>query len=364
MTELMQASREWANRPADERYLDLPSMLDHFEHVHDTSRAVTVSSRKIEAAPDGNKGLVVTGPNGHAYAPTNWAFGQLATISGAPAGYLRKLPAPIAADCINYGLKFERDIEDVGILLHKNGGDPSLRAVTGPRYGRVWNDDLLRKLIDRFGDGRTGTFRVPGEFGKDVEITKANTTLFAGDRDMFVFLADEHNRIEIPNRRNGQPGSLSRGFFVWNSEVGARTLGIKKFLFDYVCCNRIVWGATDVETITLRHTVSAPDRFVDEIAPALQAYANGSQDSVVKAIENARAHRLEGDELDSFLSKRFTRAMVTSLKLVHEQEEGRPIENLWDVTTAVTAKARSIPYQDERVALEEQGGEILSLASS
>src|SRR5436309_2315096 len=92
-----------------------------------------------------------------------------------------------------------------------------MRAVTGPRYGRIWNENVVEAMATRFGDGVTGDWRVPGEFGKRVEVTKDNTTLFAGDRDMFVFLADEDHRIEIPNRRNGQPGSLARGFFCWNS---------------------------------------------------------------------------------------------------------------------------------------------------
>jgi hypothetical protein len=60
---------------------------------------------------------------------------------------------------------------------------------------------------------------------------------------LFVFLADEENRIELPNRRAGRLGSFARGFFVWNSEVGKTTLGAGFFLFDYVCCNRIIWGA-------------------------------------------------------------------------------------------------------------------------
>jgi hypothetical protein len=81
---------------------------------------------------------------------------------------------------------------------------------------------------------------------------------------MFVFLADEERRIEIPNRRNGQPGSLARGFFVWNSEVGNTTLGAGFFLFDYVCCNRYVWGADQYTEVRIRHTSGAPDRWIEE----------------------------------------------------------------------------------------------------
>jgi len=67
-------------------------------------------------------------------------------------------------------------------------------------YYVSWNSDVVRALMDKFGDGRTGDFRVPGEFGRAVDITERNTTLFASDRDMFVFLADEVNRIEYLTR--------------------------------------------------------------------------------------------------------------------------------------------------------------------
>lgn len=360
--ELMQASRQWATRPADERFTSLVSMQEHFDHIRENSRGVVCSSRKIQAEPtDDNKGLVITGPNGHAYGVTHWAFGQLAQLAEAPAGYLRTLPAPVAADCVNYGLQFKRDIEDVGVLLYKNGDDPLVRAATGPKYGRIWNADITRGLVERFGDGLSGDFRVPGEFGKQVEVTKANTTLYAGDRDMFVFLADEEHKIEIANRRDGKPGLLSRGFFVWNSEVGSATFGVSTFLFDYTCCNRIVWGAEQFKEITIRHTASAPDKYIQELAPALESYAKGNTGNIVHAIEEARARRI--DDVDKFLANRFTKRQATAIKKAHEIDEGRPIETLWDAATGVTALARSIGYQDQRVDLEREGGRILDMAA-
>jgi hypothetical protein len=65
---------------------------------------------------------------------------------------------------------------------------------------------VVDALVERFGDGVSGHWRVPGIFGERVTVDKGNTTLYASDRDMFVFLADEDRRIEIPNRRNGKPG--------------------------------------------------------------------------------------------------------------------------------------------------------------
>jgi hypothetical protein len=363
--ELMKASNQWSTRPDDERFVSLFDMRDHFDNVRNCSRETVVNSRKIEAQPDPadpHKGLTIVGPSAVPYAPTHWAFGQLAQLAEAPGGYLRTIPAPIAADCINYGLKFKRNIEDVGLLLYKNGHS-TLRAATGPRYGRIWNADILNTLTKRIGDGVTGEWKVPGEFGKAVEVTKENTTLYASDRDMFVFLCDEENKIEIPNRRNGKSGLMSRGFFLWNSEVGDKTFGLGTFLFDYVCCNRIVWGASDYQEIKIRHTASAPDKWLDEVTPALLSYANASSNTIVDGIKAAQAAAIAPDKLDAFLANRFGKRLVDPIKMVHATEEGRPIETAWDVTTAVTAYARGLGQTDKRLELERSAGEIMKLAA-
>lgn len=358
--ELMQASQQWNSRTTDERFTSLPEMAHHFQVVRDQSKQIVLSSRSLRVTPtEDNRGLMLSGPAGVPYAPTHLAFGQLAQRVSAPAGYLRGLPAPVAADCLNWGLR-TRDIEEVGVLLQKNG-ESIARCVTGPNYGRIWNAPIISALVDRFGDGISGDFRVPGEFGQAVTVSKANTTLFAGDRDMFIFLADENHKIEIANRRDGKSGMLSRGFFVWNSEVGARTFGIATFLFDYVCRNRIVWGATEYAEIKMRHTSGAPDRWLDEVMPAIQTYAQSSTGSITRSIEDARAKRI--DDVDDFLATRFGPRAVAGLHAIHKLEENRPIETLWDAATAVTAKARSIDYQDQRVTLERAAGDILALAA-
>jgi hypothetical protein len=368
MTTLMHASNQWRTRPADQRFTSLLELNQYVQGVRDASRGKTISSRGITALPvnaagqedAAGKELVVVGPNGGPVNLTHWSFGQLAQRAGAPAGYLRELPAAIAADCVNYGLKYHRDVEDLGVLLYKNGGPSELRAVTGPNYGRVWNSAITRALVDRFGDGLSGDFRVPGEFGQRVEVTKDNTTLYASDRDMFVFLADEEHRIDVPNRRDGKTGGMARGFFLWNSEVGSTSFGIALFLFDYVCCNRIVWGAQDFKEIRINHTKSAPDRWIEEVAPAIEAYASSSTTGVVQAIAAAQAKKI--NDVDEFLRNRFTVSQASAIKAAHMADEQRPIESLWDVTTAVTAYARGVGFQDERVRLEREGGKILNLA--
>ena len=387
MTTLHQASRQWATRPNDQRFLSLTDLQASVHHDRDNSVESTVTTRQIEIQPhpmDPRKGITIAGDHGMA-EPTNWSFNQLAALAGAPASYLRKLPAAIVADAMNYGLRFGRDVEEFKIL-RTNGkfhlpegfqggmdvpaltgaGDliphNELRAATGTRYGRVWNSDIVDALVGKFGDGRTGDFRVPGEFGKEVPITKDNTTIYGSDRDVFIFLADENNRIEMKDRRAGQAGSLARGFFVWNSEVGAQTIGAAFFLFDYVCMNRIVWGVKDFSEIRLRHTASAPDRWLEEVSPVLMEYSNAAAAPIQETIKLAQQKRVD-DDLDAFLSSRFNRSEVVAVKAAHEREEHRPIESVWDAVTAVTAHAKTIQHQDARVDMERAGGKLLDLVS-
>lgn len=365
MATVTTASSQWMKRPSDERFTSLPALFDKVGFERDRSRATVMTTRQIECQPatdDPLKGMMIAGPNGQA-TPTHWSFGQLAGLAKAPAKYLRTLPAPIAADAMNYGLKFARDVEEVGLLLTKTNGHVDLRAATGPRYGRIWNAEVVQALMQRFGDGITGDFRVPGEFGKAVEVTNANTTIYGSDRDIFVFLADEENRVEMPNRRGGEKGSLARGFFVWNSEVGSESVGAAFFLFDYVCCNRIVWGAEGFSEIRLRHTASAPDRWLEEVAPVLVEYANSSSAPIAERIKAAQAKRVD-DDLDAFLRKRFAPGQVQAIKAAHEREENRPIESLWDAVTGITAFAKTIPHQDSRVTIEREAGRVLDLVAN
>jgi len=364
MAELMEASRQWSSRPDDERFVSIPDALENAKEKHGSSRALVLSTSAVKAEAYDPHNLFVKAQD-RMTSPTHYAFGQLCVYAGAPPQYMRSLPAPMAADCINWGL-MNQDAEDVGVLVRDNGS-AMLRAVTGPGYGRVWNDDVLSAILSRFGDGVSGDFTVPGIFGKPLDVvTKQDTTIYVGDHDMFVFLADEKNRIILP----GEPDGLARGFFVKNSEVGAATLSVRSFLFRYACCNRIVWGAREEQSISIRHTSGAPRRFVDDVAPALQAYAQSSTGSIVKSLEAARAARIpvKGDEsredaVHAFLNARFSKAMSTAMAETHIVEEGRPIETLWDAAQAVTAYARGVPYQDERVKLETEGGEILRLAA-
>lgn len=377
MQTLSIASQQWATRPSDERFVSLHDMQDHFSKIREESHEGVVSSRKITIVPtDAVHGLKVEVDSaasiGGEFDPTHFSFGQICQLAGAPASFMRKLPALNAAKDLNCFLQFgpepklrRSEPKDTQLLVRKNGTN-ELRASTGHKYGRIWCSDIIDGLIEFFGDGVTGDVRVPGEFGKAVTVNKSNTTLYASDRDMFVFLADEKNRIEIPNRRNGESGSLARGFYLWNSEVGDKSFGIGTFLFDYACSNRTIWGVEQFSEIRMNHTARAPDRFLEEVRPALKTLTMKTRDedlTIAQTIKAAQQMQFK-DDLAKFLADEdFTRPQAQKLMDRHMIEEGRPIENVWDVTVALTALARDNDYQDERVKMERKAGQILAKAA-
>jgi hypothetical protein len=132
-----------------------------------------------------------------------------------------------------------------------------------------------------------------------------------------------------------------------------------------MCKNRIVWGPREYREITIRHTSGAPDRFIEEITPAVEAYAESSTTSITQAVENAKAKRLE-TSVEEFLAKRtsYTRRQIAGMVAAHQADEGRPMETVWDTVTGMTAYARGLQHQDARVDVETQAGKILDLVAN
>ena len=374
-------SSQWFSRPDDQKFLTLDDMLAHkkVDAQRMTSRTVDTHKVKIigdfdEANPSrGNIFVEYTDENKqeHYNAPTNWSFGQLSQLAGAPAGYLKDLPAPLAADCIQWGLKYNRSKDLIKVYGNQaNGGE--LRAATGPDYGRIYDWEILdpiKNLIDESG----GRWKVPGMmvgsrnglavYDPEVPVSMDTTTLFASDRDVFVFLVDDRNPIEVGKLPNGEPDLMFRGFYAWNSETGSKTAGIAAMYLRGVCMNRNLWGVENFEEIKIRHTKFAPDRFAMEARPALQSFANGSTHSFIEGVQAAKDVRIAKDDEErlDFLTKRagLSGRMAKAASARHFKEEGRPVETVWDAAQAITAIARDVPHQDARIQVERKAGALL-----
>jgi hypothetical protein len=282
-------------------------------------------------------------------APTHWSFGQLASQVGAPAAYLRQLPAALAGINPQYGLTASR-AEQIK-TLETDDGRVELRAVTSPDYGRIFDHELVEAVQRIAGNGTGDTrWKVPGAldwstgiYNPHVDVSKDTTTLYASDRDVFLFLVDDLNPIEAGHLRDGSPDLYFRGFYCWNSEVGAKTLGMASFYLRAVCQNRNLWGVEDFEEITIRHSKYAANRFAHEAAPALLNFANSSPMPFVNGIKAARERIVARSDEDrtEFLRRRgFSKAETAKVIEAVLAEGGRPPESIFDFVQGITAVAR------------------------
>jgi hypothetical protein len=282
-TNITTASSEYASRPKDERFDSYRSFVaaavydrDHSaEKVYNLRdlRAVAVPAPRPEPGPNSGSGqlspldtrpesLMLESPRGRAKF-THWSFGQLVRSITPPgargvANYLRSLPASIAADAMNHGL---RDADHTAgqranLLVKANGGVPIIRAATSDTYGRAWDADLHSVGERYFGDGCRSS---QGEWQSPPTWDGQPAGQYRGDRDSFVIRIDGGSIVGDPRgfgAIGGGGGQLNRAIMVRNSEVGASSISLDLILFDKICGNHILWGAVIDSTFKRRHVGS------------------------------------------------------------------------------------------------------------
>jgi hypothetical protein len=347
-------SSEWFSRPADERYLSLNELARTVRDRADRSRTRVVESALIhvEANRADPERLALMLPGSDTpVAPTHWSFGGIN---------------------LQYGLTANR-AEQIK-TLETHDGRVELRAVTSPDYGRIFDHELVEAVQRIAGNGTGDTrWKVPGVldwstgiYNPRVDISKDTTSLYASDRDVFLFLVDDLNPIEAGRLRDGSPDLYFRGFYCWNSEVGAKTLGMASFYLRAVCQNRNLWGVEDFEEIVIRHSKYAASRFAHEAAPALLNVANSSATPFVNGIKAAREQIVARSHEDSteFLRRRgFSKPETAKVIETVLAEEGRPPESIFDFVQGITAVARDKPHQDARLDLEAKAKKLLDRAA-
>ncbi|MBO9707975.1 MAG: DUF932 domain-containing protein [Caulobacter sp.] len=369
---LGRASSEWFARPDDERYLSLSELYSAVRGRAERARTRVLETQalRVEAGRDHPERLSLILPKSdERIAPTHWSFSQLCGLVGAPAGYLRGLPAPLAGVNLQHGLLDHR--AELIKTLEMDDGRVELRAVTGPDYGRIWDHELVEAVMRIAGNGTGDTrWKVPGVLDWSimthnpfVEVTKDTTTLYASDRDVFLFLVDDAHPIEAGRLPNGEPDLYFRGFYCWNSEVGSKTLGIATFYLRAVCMNRNIWGAEGFQELSIRHSKFAARRFAAQAAPALETFATSSSRDFVTGIAAARAAVVarKDEERETFLRKRgFSKTDTGKIIATVLSEEGHPPESIFDFVQGITAVAREKPHQDARLELEAKAGRLLA----
>ncbi|HEX4961385.1 MAG TPA: DUF932 domain-containing protein [Thermoanaerobaculia bacterium] len=365
---LTRAFDEWWKRPDDERYLTLDHLYASTRARAEASEARTIvnTSLLVRGSADAGGELSLEHDDLGTLDPTHWSLGQLATISHTPAKWIREVapvrtgPA-IAAHAINLGLRHLAERALIQVMKLPTGpGLPTgkLRCIVGPDYGRIYDHEVVRAVMDANEDGR---WHIPAA-SYQAKNPKRATTLYASDRDVFIFLVDEKNPVSV--HVEGSVRNLFRGFMVWNSEVGHHKFGFMTFLYDYVCDNRMVWGAREVKEISIKHTKNAPDRFAREVRPMLRAYAEASVVDVEAQLERATRKKVgSSDEevLDWLRRHEFTKKEGEAIVRTAKAEEGGA-RTVWELVNGGTAVARAIPHNDDRVLLEKRVSGLLRAA--
>ncbi len=352
ITNLLTASKQWRNRPTDERYSNLEDLKAAVLNRKNASLEGVVDTRDLQVLPVDDS--IAIDFNGQSLDLTNWSFSQLCCLASAPSSYLRTLTPELVSQNLNHSLPETR--ESAKLLLTSNG-HTEVRAFTSESYGRIWDIDVVRAvegLCERNPSWHNPpAYKRTGPDGTEME----NAGLYASDRDVFMFFVDEDHQIEVGNE------ILSRGFFVWNSEVGKSSFGITTFLYRHVCANHIVWGAQEVCEMRVRHSLNAPSRAFTEIMPVLSKYVGSSTSyeaqTIRKAIEYRPARNKEGT-LEWLQKKGFTKAVSERAYEYAVQEEGNGT-SLWNIVQGLSAMARDRNHVDARVDLERQAGRLLNV---
>jgi hypothetical protein len=360
----MMANEQWRMRGADECYPDLPALRDAVHRRRVSSRSDCVDLKALTAMYGEEDGQLVLASERHGdLNVTHWSFGQACAKVKAPPGYLRTLPPELAAANLNHGINALSVVDSkVKILMHdRSDGEITMQAVTSQTYGRIWDADVVDsvgRLVERSG----------GRFYNPRSMDPKKNGLYASDHDVFAFMIDGGSLMEI-----GPRAQINRGFVVWNSEVGAKTFGLTTFLFNVVCANHIIWGATDVNTLLIRHTQGGPGRFDSQAFPALKAWVDSSALPLETTIRKAQDYLLPYEPQDpdplpllaAFASKAatFTKAEIKGAYLIAKAEEG-DCRTLWQLTQGLSAYAKTIDYTDVKVDLETRTGKLLSMADA
>jgi hypothetical protein len=389
MTTLTIASTQWATRPDDERFLDIDSLIEAVKLRKQFNRQPLWSFDSHSKEPIFSLAYSEEENDVPLYATlkgatdrfvfTHHSLGQLATRAGAPAGYIRSLPAPLAAANLSYGLNhnpnaresaklylvpaFGRNEQGQMEVVRDRSDRPlgEVLAVTGPDYGRVFDMDVAlatKRMIDNSG----GAWKVPAASYSATDPRRA-TTLYASKKDVFIFLVDEERTIDVHGRQ------IKRFIVIFNSEVGDRMLGIMSGSYDYVCDNRMIWGAKDVNSIKVRHSSGAPERFINEVRPMLEAYAHSSSlplEAQIKAsaqtplrLESGKVASTVSEQVKWFQEQGFSGVVAKSAVQLANEEEG-DCGSIFDAVQGLTAHARGIPFQDKRTDLETQAGALMA----
>ena len=154
---------------------------------------------------------------------------------------------------------------------------------------------------------------------------------------------------------------------VQNSEVGASSLKLLRFLYREMCGNHIIWGASDVMEIKVRHIGNARERW-DGYHAEMQRYLEQSGAMDETKIAEAKTLKI-GDTKEEVLDKLFgMRSVNLSRKTLEAgydatkpEQDGDP-NTVWGMVQGLTRHSQTQTYADTRTAIDTAAGKLLEIS--
>jgi len=272
----------------------------------------------------------------------DWSFTQLCQMAGVAKDTINRLSPQTACSALLETLPSAD--KPVQILT----AESSVRSIHGVSYTRLWNENLLRMVRE-----------VATDFTPPPKGFNGATGLYCGEQDMFSFLIDPTGWVDI----EGQ--NFAPGFFVWNSEVGRRSVGITTFWFQEVCANHICWQCEDVTTVTRKHTRSVGDALT-EIRMAIGALVekrDAARDQFVATIRKAM-NEPTGDKEETLhiLADHGVNRPLAKKAVELAQSRGQRF-TIWSLVDSLTQLSRDSQYAASRVEADQRASALLALAA-
>lgn len=323
---LTQASQELFRRQDDERYEDLQSLWQYCQDKKERCLDLWHAPREITTTANGGLTLQV---GADSFSMNDWSFGQLCRLAHVSKETINRLSPATASQALAETLPRSGDKP---LQLLSDGG--SIRSIHGTAYTRLWDADLVMTVRE---------FAV--DFQPPQKGSNGATGLYAGEHDAFCFLIDPAGWCEI------EGNAFAPGFFVWNSEVGRRSLGIETFWFAAVCSNHIVWDATNVVSWKRKHTASVADGLTEirQIISELVASRDARKDGFVSTITKAmRARMADSEEAMKLLRKHGITLKLAKRALEVAQRDGAL--TIWSIVDALTDLSHDLNAGDRTEA--------------
>jgi hypothetical protein len=342
MQNLTRASRELFRRTPDETYPSLDELVNHCRQQREVSADHWISPKTLWARPVSTERLVLANGNDQAFSLNDWSFGQVCRLAGVAKETVNRLTSDTAARVL--GETLPRGNKPLQVYAQGE----SARSIHGASYTRLHNAELLDIVVD-CADG----------FEPPPKGFNGGTGLYCGEQDMFCFLIDPTGWTDIGGE------SFAPGLFLWNSEVGRRSLGIETFWYQQICGNHIVWDAVEVVEFSRKHTANVHEALVEvrRIIQALAAKRDERRDAFAKVIQRAMDTKAgdDADEVRAALSQAGISRALAKQAIELAQQQGR--FTVFSMVDALTRLSRQIVNAGDRTEVDQQAGSLLTLAA-